>query len=71
MVIFVKTAVGNFQRRSLLRRTWGSITMVGGGRFHYVFIVGVIQNDGRNALLEEEYERFGDILQFDGPDDYT
>nr|CAB3224838.1 beta-1,3-galactosyltransferase 5-like [Phallusia mammillata] len=70
MVIFVKTTVGNFQRRGILRRTWGSVGSVGPARFHVVFVVGKIENTGRNNILVEEQERFGDILQFDGPDDY-
>jgi len=69
MVSFIKSAAGNFWRRELLRRTWGSVTYVERGRFITVFVVG--HTEGITArILEEERQRYGDILQYDGPDDY-
>ena len=39
------------------------------GRFVTVFVVG--HAEGMAArILEEEHQRYGDILQYDGPDDY-
>jgi len=69
MVSFIKSAAGNSWRRELLRRTWGSVMYVERGRFITVFVVGHAKGIGAR-ILEEEHQRYGDILQYDGPDDY-
>jgi len=69
MVHFIKTAAGNFLRREFLRRTWGSVRFVAGGRFATVFVVGNSEGNVQR-ILRDEHERYNDILQYDGPDDY-
>ncbi|CAK8692943.1 unnamed protein product [Clavelina lepadiformis] len=69
MIIFIKSAASNGRRREWIRKTWGSIGYLDGATFQTVFVIG--QADARNqVLLDEEYNRFGDILQVDASDAY-
>ncbi|CAK8674734.1 unnamed protein product [Clavelina lepadiformis] len=70
MVFFVKSAAPNQVRRELLRRTWASLSYVEGGRFETVFVIGKTDVPKYVSLLQEESERYGDLLQFNDFDDY-
>ncbi|XP_078493792.1 not3 protein [Ciona intestinalis] len=70
LVTFIKSKADNFKRRELMRRTWPSINYLNGGRFETVYLMGKTYDPVTTALLDEEQDRYGDILQFDGPDDY-
>ncbi|XP_076823296.1 beta-1,3-galactosyltransferase 5-like [Clavelina lepadiformis] len=70
MVTFIKSKADYIRRREFLRKTWTSLSYVNGARFETVFLIGKTQDPYVTALLDEEEERYGDILQFDGPDDY-
>ena len=70
MVTFVKSKIDHFQRREFQRRTWGSIGYLNGAKFETVFVMGKTKNKSIISLLDKENARFGDLLQFDGPDDY-
>ena len=69
MVIFVKSACSNSFKREMIRRTWGSVQYVDGGQLSTVFILGRVDKQNEN-LVNEEYERFGDMLFIDESDDY-
>ena len=70
MVQFVKSSAHSFYRREMLRRSWGSLRFVEGVRFETLFIVGWSNSSRTKRKLIEENEKYGDILQYDGPDDY-
>lgn len=69
-VVFVKSTAGNYHRRELLRRTWAVLGYVGGARFDTVFLIGRTNEAGIQVLMDEEHQRYGDILQYNGPDEY-
>ena len=63
----MKSAIRNFALRELIRRTWGSVATVADAQFQTVFVVG--RSDiHQQALINEEYKRYHDILQVDIPD---
>lgn len=70
MVTFIKSKIEYFHRRKLLRETWGSVAYLDGARFENVFVVGKTDDKSLISLLDEEEKQYGDILQYDGPDDY-
>uniref|UniRef100_H2YYE7 Hexosyltransferase n=2 Tax=Ciona savignyi TaxID=51511 RepID=H2YYE7_CIOSA len=70
LVTFIKSKVDNFKRRELMRKTWPSINFLNGARFETVFLLGKTEDKVTIALLDEEHERYGDLLQFSGPDEY-
>nr|CAB3224819.1 Not3 protein [Phallusia mammillata] len=70
LVTFIKSKANYFQRRELLRRTWNAVSYMNGGRFEAVFLMGKTSHPATLNLLDVEEERYGDILQYDGPDDY-
>ena len=54
----------------MLRRSWGSLRLAQDIRFETVFVIGNSNSSVTAAKLIEENEKYGDILQFDGPDNY-
>ena len=62
MVFVIKSAVGNFERRRAIRRTWGRVRVFDEAMFEYIFLVG---KPPRNeaAAVEDENIAYGDILQ--------
>uniref|UniRef100_H2ZCC6 Hexosyltransferase n=1 Tax=Ciona savignyi TaxID=51511 RepID=H2ZCC6_CIOSA len=70
LVSFIKTKANSSHFRDILRRSWAATTYVDGGRFFYIFVVGKSGNASVEVDLAREQERYGDILQFNGPDDY-
>ena len=71
MVVFVKSKIDFYKRREFLRRTWGAVNYLNGTKFELVFLMGKTNNKHAKALLDEEEARYGDLLQYDGPDDYV
>ncbi|XP_076816316.1 beta-1,3-galactosyltransferase brn-like [Clavelina lepadiformis] len=69
MIIFIKSAASYGIRREWIRKTWGSIGYLDGATFQIVFVIGQAQ-ESTQALLDEEYDRYGDILQVDVSDAY-
>uniref|UniRef100_H2YSG9 Hexosyltransferase n=1 Tax=Ciona savignyi TaxID=51511 RepID=H2YSG9_CIOSA len=70
MVIMVKSSANSFIRRDVLRRSWASLFYVEGGNVSVVFVVGKSVARKTERRLVEEQAKYGDILQFNGPDDY-
>ena len=70
MVSFIKSEAKNTKRREFIRRTWASIKYTENGRLFYVFVIGKPTSNKTFNLIEEESNRYEDILMFDGPDDY-
>ena len=69
MYTFVKSKTENVKRRQFIRQTWGSVFYMDGSEISTIFVVGRANNVIQN-LIDEEYERFGDILQIDKDDGY-
>lgn len=67
---FVKSSAHSFYRREMLRRSWGSLRLAQDIRFETVFVIGNSNSSVTAAKLIEENQKYGDILQFDGPDNY-
>nr|XP_002126670.1 beta-1,3-galactosyltransferase 5-like [Ciona intestinalis] len=70
MVIFVKSSANSFIRREILRRSWASLFRVEEGNITVVFVVGLSGARFTERRLTKESKEHGDILQFNGPDDY-
>ena len=63
-MIFVKSSTRNFVLRELIRRTWASVATVADAQFQTVFVLG--KNDlQKQVLIDEEQDRYHDILQID------
>lgn len=65
----VKSAVPNKDRRIAIRDTWG-VEIKNGIRIKTVFIVGTVENQTKQEEIVKEYDKYGDILQINIPDDY-
>ena len=69
MVFVVKSAIDHGIAREIIRRTWASVSYVEGFKFTTVFVVGMTTPQ-KQALIEEEFERYGDLLQLNISDQY-
>ena len=68
--MFVKSATFNFKKRAKVRETWGSHKQVRQAAISVVFVTGTSNNASINKQIIDEHYVYGDILQYDGPDDY-
>ena len=69
MFTFVKSAANYWKRREMIRRTWGSVKFIDEAQFTTIFVIGKSQ-ETTQALVDEESDRFGDIIQINSSDDY-
>ena len=69
MVLFVKSAVKHASHRELLRRTWASFSYVDGFKLATIFVTGKAEKKDQ-TLIDEEHNRYGDILQLNTSDAY-
>ncbi|XP_051253519.1 N-acetyllactosaminide beta-1,3-N-acetylglucosaminyltransferase 2 [Dicentrarchus labrax] len=68
LLFAIKSTPGNFERRQVVRETWGQEGMYQSGlRVHTLFLLGSSQLDdpNLNPLLSFEARHFGDLLQWD------
>lgn len=74
LLMVIKSSPSNYERRELVRRTWGRERMVQGLRLRLLFLVGTVPepNEARkvNQLLALEARVYGDILQWDFHDSF-
>lgn len=70
ILVAIKSAVRYELRRNAIRLTWGKVAYFEGVRILVVFITGRAKNSTEQHDLERENENYGDIVQFDGIDDY-
>ena len=68
MVFFVKSELGNTEKRKKIRQTWGAIRQVNRASLETVFVVG--EQNSSEVKLKPESVIYEDILQYRGPDDY-
>ena len=69
MVFFIKSAAHKGIIRDFIRRTWAQISYVDGLQLSTVFLVGRVNNK-LQPLIDEEYDRYQDILQLNVSDKY-
>ncbi|XP_004404674.1 PREDICTED: N-acetyllactosaminide beta-1,3-N-acetylglucosaminyltransferase 3 [Odobenus rosmarus divergens] len=74
LLLVIKSSPGNYERRELVRRTWGRERQVKGVQLRRLFLVGTAPNplEARkvNRLLAMEARVHGDILQWDFYDSF-
>ena len=69
MYIFVKSKAENIERRKNIRRTWGSVFYINGGELATIFVIGKPNNIAQKKI-DEEFQRYGDVLQIGEDDGY-
>ena len=64
LLILVSTNVGNFDRRQLIRKTWGADLSIN-TRWKTVFLLGKNSNEKEMEDVSKESQIYGDIVQAD------
>ncbi|CAI9543273.1 unnamed protein product [Staurois parvus] len=74
LLLAIKTAPENYDRREAIRKTWGEEKSYGGAKVKLIFLSGVSRNKEKAKrmmqLLEAESHTYGDILQWDFEDTF-
>ncbi|XP_077715566.1 N-acetyllactosaminide beta-1,3-N-acetylglucosaminyltransferase 3 [Canis aureus] len=74
LLLVIKSSPKNYERRELVRRTWGSERQVKGVQLRRLFLVGTAPNPMEahkvNRLLAMEAQAHGDILQWNFHDSF-
>ena len=69
ILIYVFSAVGNFDQRLAIRATWGNKTLLK-DEVKLVYIIGKASSTDIQKRIEEESKKFNDIVQGDIEDSY-
>lgn len=69
-LILIHTAPDHFEKRSVIRETWGGVCSVQDSPLRLIFALGGVQNDSLQRSLIEEQALFGDLLQGNFLDTY-
>ncbi|XP_006876388.1 PREDICTED: UDP-GlcNAc:betaGal beta-1,3-N-acetylglucosaminyltransferase 3 [Chrysochloris asiatica] len=74
LLLVIKSSPANYERREMVRRTWGREREVRGVQLRRLFLVGTASNELEalkvNRLLALEARMHGDILQWDFHDSF-
>lgn len=70
LLILVKTSLDHFDRRRIIRQTWGFENRFSDVETRTMFLLGKSLDIDLQRRIEEEHERFGDIVQYDFIDHY-
>ncbi|XP_044124967.1 N-acetyllactosaminide beta-1,3-N-acetylglucosaminyltransferase 3-like [Bufo gargarizans] len=74
LLLAIKSSPSNYERRAIIRQTWGKETSYGGAHVRRIFISGTSKNEGEDEhlrqLLKIESTKYGDILQWDFHDTF-
>ncbi|XP_044514593.1 N-acetyllactosaminide beta-1,3-N-acetylglucosaminyltransferase 3 [Gracilinanus agilis] len=74
LLLAIKSSPKNYERREILRQTWGEEREVRGAAIRRLFLVGtdsdVLEAQKVNQLLAMEAQTYGDILQWDFRDSF-
>ncbi|XP_077109380.1 N-acetyllactosaminide beta-1,3-N-acetylglucosaminyltransferase 3 [Ranitomeya variabilis] len=74
LLLAIKSSPGNYERRAIIRQTWGKETSYEGAHLKRIFLSGTSNNyqEDRHLrqLLKIESETYGDILQWDFHDTF-
>ena len=69
-LVYVHSAPANTERRMNLRRTWANVNLFKQQRFKVVFLMGQSSVLGTQAVIQEEFKKYGDIVVGDFEDHY-
>ncbi|KAJ6652833.1 hypothetical protein lerEdw1_010613 [Lerista edwardsae] len=74
LLLAIKSSPGNYERREIIRKTWGQERTYAGVHIQRVFLSGVVASPREakklNGLLKIETEEHRDILQWDFHDSF-
>ncbi|NP_001089217.1 uncharacterized protein LOC734264 [Xenopus laevis] len=74
LLLAIKSSPGNYERRAVIRQTWGAEETYGTAKVKRIFISGIPKVDKEvkrmNKLLKIESQKFGDIIQWDFQDTF-
>ena len=70
LLLYLHTSPENFQRRALVRNTWGNQTYYSDFKIKVLFVLGKTDDKKVQETLDAEEEQYRDILQEDYKDSY-
>jgi len=70
LLILVKSSLNHFDRRDIIRKTWGSENRFSDVYTRTVFIVGKSYDIDLEERINKEHEQYGDIVKYDFVDEY-
>lgn len=74
LLMVIKSVITQYDRREVIRQTWGKEQVIDGKRIKTLFLLGTSSNEEERAnhqkLLEYEDYIYGDILQWDFMDSF-
>ncbi|KAG9486409.1 hypothetical protein GDO78_006664 [Eleutherodactylus coqui] len=74
LLLAIKSSPGNYERRAIIRQTWGEETSYKGAQVKRIFLSGTAKNEREDQrfkwLLKIESQKYGDILQWDFHDTF-
>lgn len=74
LLLAIKSSPGNYERRAVLRQTWGEEASYNGAHVRRIFLSGTTKNEREDRhlrqLLKIESDTYGDILQWDFHDTF-
>ena len=69
-IFYVHSSIVNYQKRQVIRKTWGFPRLFKDYNMRILFVVGKSDIESTQQKLEMEYSLYGDILQGDFLDTY-
>ncbi|KAH8384276.1 hypothetical protein KR200_008012 [Drosophila serrata] len=70
-LILIHSAPNHFEKRSVMRETWGGFNSLQDSPLRLIFALGAVQNDSMQTSLVEEHSLYGDLLQGNFIDTYV
>ncbi|XP_040177358.1 acetylgalactosaminyl-O-glycosyl-glycoprotein beta-1,3-N-acetylglucosaminyltransferase-like [Rana temporaria] len=74
LLLAIKTSPGNYERRAIIRQTWGEENSYNGAHVRRIFLSGTSKTMSKDKrfrqLLKVESETYGDILQWNFHDTF-
>lgn len=71
VLLLISSAPDNQDKRQMIRETWGSKCSKEGSYFRCLFVLGIARDNNQNNHINQENEKFNDILQFSFQDAYS
>lgn len=70
LLILVKSSINNFDRRRIIRKTWGTENRFSDVLTRTVFMLGKSNDIDLEKRIKDEHRQYGDIVQYDFIDQY-
>lgn len=70
LLVLVKSSLINFDRRRIIRQTWGFENRFSDVSTRTIFVLGKSYDIDLEKRIKEEYDQFGDTVQYDFIDEY-